>query len=357
MRGAAGESAGDTEMWPAVAVLREIEPRLPPWLVSSHALTRCRQVAARLPDLITSYYMECRLHDDPQVDFLVQFTDREAAAPNFERSLPNRSKSRCWDRNLALMGKWSEGDQPLHEAPVLWLEYDLDPGFETAVPDASPSIGLERGYLSRFIRRRTPDIEAARRRALAGLRAIADGAERASMEADLAHCLAALPPGGSLIYVSVMTARAPSLLKLYLSVPKPAVMAYLAAIGWPGNAAQVERVLASCYGPIAETVFLDVTVESGVLPRIGFALSQLHAVELAAFDPAWTWVDMPGSNPAKRDALQAWPGQSIASIGGLLTSVHRWVDLKAVLDSAGALSFKAYLGFMPALPSPSLTLV
>jgi hypothetical protein len=344
-------------MWPAEAVLREIEPRLPPGFVSSQALTRCRQVAARLPDLITSYYMECRLHDDPQVDFLVQFTDRAAAAPCFEQSLGTRSKSRSWDRNLALMGKWRERDQPLNEAPLLWLEYDLAPGSDAAAPEASPSIGLERGYLSRFMRRRVPDIEAARRRALAGLQAITDGAERTAMEADMAHCLDALPTGGGLIYVSVMTARVPSVLKLYLSVPKPSVIAYLAAIGWPGSAAQVERILASCYGPIAETVFLDVSVESGVLPRIGFALSQLHAAELAAFDPAWTWLDMPGSSRAKRDALQGWPGQSIASIGGLLTAVHRWVDVKAVLDSVGELTFKAYLGFMPDLPSPSLTLV
>jgi len=343
-------------MWPAGAVLREVEPLVPPRLVSSRALARCRQVAAGLPDLITSYYMECRLDDDPQVDFLVQFTDRAGAAPGFGRSLGPGSKSRCWERNLALLDKWGQRSEPLHEAPLLWLEYDLDARADAAVPEASLSIGLECGYLKRFIDRRLPDVEAARRRAIAALEAIADGAERAEMEADLARCLDALPRGASLVYVSVMTARAPSLLKLYLSVPKPAVIGYLAAIGWPGDAAQAQRLLASCYGPIAETVFLDVSVANGVLRRLGFALSQLHAAEIAAFDPVWTWVDMPGASLAKREALQAWPGLSTACVAGLVTSVHRWVDLKAVLGPAGELTFKAYLGFMPELPYPSLTL-
>jgi hypothetical protein len=326
-------------MWSPAAVFAEIEPRVPASLVDSTRLASCRRVASTLRGTPTSYYLECRLDDDPQADFLVMFCDRADAA-----SCADAPPGTAWVSNLPVLTAPAEPE----EVPFVWLEYDVDERFDRERPQPSVSIGLERGYLDRYWRAPAVAIEDVSRRARRALALLGRG----DSQPLLARCASAIPPGGSLVYLSVMTARPRALVKLYVSIPKGRTVKFLRTIGWRGDLTAVDALVRRAYAPMADTVFADLSLGETVLPRLGLAFSQLHRREMETFDPCWSWLPMATALPEKRRALASWPGQAEARIDGWRTCVHRWVDLKAVLDGDGNVRWKAYLGFMPQLPLP-----
>ncbi|HXJ19725.1 MAG TPA: hypothetical protein VMT03_05780 [Polyangia bacterium] len=335
----------------AEQILKAVEADLPEEAIGREALEDCSSVASRLPSGVRSYYLECRLDDDPQVDFLVQFTDRLQACRDLQAVLP-ASPSRSWEQNVSLFRRWSDDATPLREVPFLWLEYDIDADFDSVIPEASPSIGVERGYFSRYRERPDSDNAGALRRASAGLAALASPAPSDVLQATVDRCVRALPARGALIYVSWMITRTPSCLKLYLALPKTEVLAYLARIGWRGDEERVRRVIETQYGPVQETAFIDVSVDDRVLSRVGFALSQLHRREMERFTEQWACVDVPPECTRKMAAVRRWPGIAEMRLDGQRSWLHRWLDLKFILEENGRLRPKAYLGFMPRPPLP-----
>jgi hypothetical protein len=333
---------------PAERVLAAVEDDFPPEVVGPRARDQCRLVARGLPDVVSSYYVECRLDADPQVDFLVQMRNPHGTAARFEQALP-APRSQAWQRNLALFHGWGRRGATLADAPFLWLEYDLDARFDSDAPQASPSIGLERGYLARFHSRAAPDTVVARRLAGAALQLLGGPA---GLPRSVERCFAALPPGGSVIYLSWMTTRQPALLKLYISVPKRTVFGYLEAIGWRGNEGVIRAVLDTYFPFIDDDIFLDISLDDGPLPRLGLALSQLHARELNRRRPAWEWLRLPAACADKWAALAAWPAILATTVEGQRTWIQRWLDLKVVTEVDGETRVKAYLGFMPGPPAP-----
>lgn len=331
--------------------MREVSARVPALLVGERQLAACRTVAASLPPGAEAFYLECRLDSAPRVDFLAMVRRRRGAAQGFVAARQGLAESYAWRKNHALLSAWSEGAGDVADAPLLWFEYDIDERFDAGVLDASPSICVERGYYSRYAREPDVDVADAGRVARGALAQLLAPAWREA-DSDVCRCIQALPKGGSLIHVSTMLARAERVVKLYLSLPKSDVLEYLERIAWPGNLAAIEGVLGSWYAPVANTVFLDISIQAGTLPRLGLALSQLHQREMRRFDPSWGWVPLPRAADAKKRELAAWPGVSEARVDGVRTWIHRWVDLKVVVPEAGPPEFKAYLGFGPALPPP-----
>ena len=336
---------------PAEQVLKAIEEELPEEVIGREALEDCCGVASRLPHRVSSYYLECRLDEDPQVDFLVQFKDRDRAASDLRAALP-AVLSPGWERNIRLFQRWSDEASQLRDVPFLWLEYDMGGGFDRAMPEASPLIGVERGYFARYRERPAPDHGDVLRRASAGLEVLAAPAGSNDLQAAVERCVRALPAGGALIYVSWMIARMPPCLKLYLSLTKADVLPYLARIGWPGDEERARQVIEAHYLSAEQTVFLDVSFDGQVLARIGFALSQLHRREMNHFTPDWAWLDVPRECVSKMAAVRRWPGITERPLDGHRTWLHRWLDLKFVLEKDGRLRTKAYLGFMPCPPLP-----
>ncbi len=320
---------------------------MPRALASPGVLEPCDVIAASVPSAAAAYF-ECRLNDAEQVDYLMLTRQRLDAAAEFSKARQGLSDSPVWEKNRALLRSWSSGVGDLADVPLLWFEYDIDGRFDEKVLDASPSLCVERGYHRREMGAPIANAERSRRLAQVALEHLRSG-DDASIVAAL-QCVDALPERGALVYVSSMLTRPERATKLYVSLPKTLVFDYLRRISWPGDASLLEEVLRGWYEPIASTVFLDLTVTERVHGRLGLALSQLHQREMERFDPAWSWVPMPGSEPLKRRALAEWPGTCEARLHGTRAWIRRWVDLKAVIHESGRVEPKAYLGFSATLP-------
>lgn len=334
--------------WSPSNVLGAVTPHLPELLVGNDQLQICRRIADELQTSIRSYYLECRLNDDPQIDFLVLTGDRMNVARQLEALLGGERCAGAWRRNLSLLRGWAGADPGLDGAPLVWFEYDLDGRFDVLAPVASPSLCVEEGYFSRFEGNPSIDQLAARRRAGAAVKHLVSGSRQARISPVIEDCIAALPEGGSLVYVSEMLTRQPNVTKLYLALPKVSVTGFLSRVGWPGDMTQASEILDTYYAEVSSTVFIDLSVTDELIKRIGFAFSQFHQREMRCFDPCWRWMPMPGVNPHKRDALALWPGESEVVLDGSRCVLRRWVDIKVVVGDTHELSFKAYLGFMPA---------
>jgi hypothetical protein len=149
-----------------------------------------------------------------------------------------------------------------------------------------------------------------------------------------------------------MVARRPAETKLYLALPKDRLEPYLRDIEWPGSISLVRDALEHAYDRIGATVFVDVALSDRVQAKLGLAYSQFHRAEISDFDPAWRWLPMPDTCSIKRSELALWPGVEESRVDGIRTWLHRWLDIKLVLDARGNRRHKAYLGYMAALPPP-----
>jgi hypothetical protein len=336
--------------WTSSGVFAALEPFIPQNLVGDHQLDACRRIAARLPRQMTSYYLECRLHDDPQVDFLALTTKRGTAGHSFADQWEKADD--VSSRNLRALRAWAAGSEELDLVPAVWFEYDVDDRFDREAPVASPSFGVERCYQGRFSGNACVDVEEAHRLARSCLAQVLTPAEFRGMEGMLRRSVDALSGDGALIYASATLARAENVVKLYLSMPRSDVLGYLDSVGWPGDRSAVDSLLETYYPGVSTTVFLDLSITGAPLRRLGFALSQLHLGELSTFSPDWSAVPIPGAVTRKREGLAGWSGTAEARIDGVRTCLRRWLDMKIVLTTEDVLQFKAYLGFMPSFPLP-----
>jgi hypothetical protein len=338
-------------LWSPGDVMAAVEPWISSELLSPARLERCRTVAASLPRAMSSYYLECRLDADDQVDFLT-LTKHPRASRLFAESLGEAARSSPWRETLALFEDWCDGAPDLSEVPFFWLEYDIDRRFRPDAPLASPGFCLEAEYLTRFTRSPLVEPQRMRRIATAALSRLLDPERARRSQGMLERCIDALPRGGSLIHLSAMLAREPSKLKLYLAIPRSKMFDYLGHIGWRGSAEAVRELLATTHASFEHTVYVDVSLGDEVDDLLGLALSQFYQTETPDFTPGWDWLELPGVCESKRRAAARWPGVSVTTLGGDPCWIERWLDLKIVVDGDGQFRHKAYLGFMPSPPPP-----
>ncbi|HWA72783.1 MAG TPA: hypothetical protein VG937_10625 [Polyangiaceae bacterium] len=310
------------------------------------ALVHCERVAARIPEFARSHYIECRLGGDRQLDFLSYFDDKRAAAAfSAQPSLFDRSP--IWARSLELLNAWAEPSSLLSRARSVWLEYD---GSQlSGEPEASPSVCLEPDYYARHAGLDSGIDPRAREMTEATLALLLPQARRRAALAAVLRCFDALPTGGSIPYVSVMVARQPVTVKLYVALPRRAALGFLERAAWPGNIASAEALLASYYQPTYETAYLDLTVTERVESRLGIAESQFHVGEGRSIGGFLDRVQLAGEFVEEREALKSWSGASLVEIAGMAALIRRWLDGKAVLMGE-EVQYKAYLGFSARLP-------
>src|SRR6187402_1442868 len=229
------------QRWPASEVLAAIEPHLAAILVGDEQLEGCRRVARRLPFAPRSYYLECRMDASDQVDFLALTRNRHDIAEQLAASYPESTLG-TWLPTLSLLRGWAGEDPALADAELFWLEYDVDARLDRSWPVGSPSICLERGYLDRNLGPAKIDRQAGLNRARAALQHLVAPNRRELVANAVTRCHAALPPAGSVIYLSETLTRSPCVTKLYVSLPKTEVLAFLHAIEWPGNLGDVSDI-------------------------------------------------------------------------------------------------------------------
>ena len=343
------EAAGTNALPPKAAVpapidtFRALRSSLPTFL-EQRRVDWCERVAEQTPAGARSHYLECRLGGDDRVDFMSSF-DRGCIGLESELTRLHGSEP-SWQCNLRLMREWRT-DELLSQSHYVWLEYDA-PERAGAPLEANPSVALEDAYYLRHLTGAVPANPAARLIAERVLGYLLPPSTVTAMASAMDQCFRALPSTGSIAYVSVMSTRCPVTCKLYVVLPRTEACDYLRRIAWPGDVALADATLAHLYAPEVQTAYLDITLTDRVQERLGIPTSQFQQGELARTQSGHSWLRLPSSLGEASGALLRWPGVQRAMLGHIPVTIHRWLDVKAVLER-GAVQYKAYLGFMPRL--------
>jgi len=340
--------------------LPEIAPHLPGALVPEPSWPALRAAAGDLPDVASTFYLERPLGAGADRVDLLACVAAEGGAP--ER-LAAWCLRRGWERLHAFAEEWARPGTLLHrQVPFVWMEMDA--------PYQRPNLLLctDPSPLERY-RGPQPEIET-----VAAREALEEVSERnraprpETLEAwrlDLVEraaelllgaplsrealsavrtCHQALPPGGSIVHLSIMSARSPAALKLNAWLPRERLRGYLRDIGWPGDPDAIEAGV-DRFAPGSPVVRLDVTPGSA---RLGL---ELFRPEERRRDPSRdalldTCLAAGLCTPEQRAALRGWPGsERVRGPGGEWPArVSRWTDAKIVFHGGELLAAKAYLG-------------
>jgi hypothetical protein len=317
----------------------QIRAHLPPWL-DARALEWCAQIAEHIPDGASSHYLELRLNAGPEIDFLTCITYKQLAAQLKRRLGP--SLSSAWQSNLTILDEWATPNSALSGAPLVYLEYDAGASTSDTDPEASLAVCVESNYQARqWQSPRATDLTAVELGKQL-YRRLAPDAQREAWTAAIERCYAALPPGGAIPHVCVMSAREPITAKPYVVLPRANVLSFLRGVEWPGCLHTVQELLETYYAAFREHVYLDLTVTDAVQERLGLVTSQFQAREMSC--STLDWWRLPPELAAQQAALSEWTGYSEATLGGDRVWIQRWLDTKLVLCGE-QIVYKAYLGF------------
>jgi hypothetical protein len=229
--------------------LTALAPHLPPALLPPNQM---RELAARLSDLpgeLTSHFgLECRLHDDSQVDVQCAIK-RNGAGHHLLMEGPWPALWRMhplWQQLQRFARRWYTGESPA--ISHIWLGFDLARPHPLLLP---------------LIHLRTDKVERD------GILPLVEQVREASLPGALArtarHCLDAAPVP---TYIGLLTAREATALRWTLPLPLTEVRGFLDEVGWPGDLPRVIRILDAA-GAWTTHVGLSLNIGEQVEPYLG----------------------------------------------------------------------------------------
>jgi hypothetical protein len=306
--------------YPLAGTLGMVARYLPEELVPAASRERVLWVAGRIPAALTrAAYLECRLREGPDpVDliFRVERSGAEILAGRHPGVDPARllACGPAWRAVADFCRAWLDGSGP-EWALVrhLWLELDLDsPSLDGGAPVPPPSVfvafddgatvGMETGAVLALMER--------------VLAPLAPGTLDGDTRARLGGVLDRRPPGAAVPYAGVMLSRPRQAVRLYLSkVAGAAVPGLLNEVGWPEDqgreAAEAVAAMAAAGAPEVGMLHLDV-LEGALLPRLGVEYTLERHAQIRGRVAEAGFLDALAARrlcePARRDALLAWPG-------------------------------------------------
>ena len=329
-----------------------------PVLLPPAALGRVMRVAGCIPAALTrAAYLECRLRDGPDPVDLIFRMEREGAEILAGRN-PAVDPSRLLDAGPAwravadFCSAWLDGSDPSWRlVRHLWLELDLDDASLPAawpLPQPSVFVALDDDATAAMGTDAVLDLVA---RVIAPLAPdVLDGDTRSRLRAVLER----RPPGAAVPYAGVMLSRPRQAVRVYLSrVPGAAVPGLLNEVGWPEDqgrmAAEVVSTMRDAGAPEVGMLHLDV-LEGALLPRLGVEYTLDRGTQIRGRVAEQSFLDTLAErrlcDPARRDALLAWPGYELLTLPHELwpSLLARRVNcIKLVHEPDRAPQMKAYL--------------
>ena len=323
---AAGRPPRGVGRYPLAGTLGIATRHVPPVLVAGPARERVLRVAGRIPAALTrAAYLECRLLPGPEPVDLI-FRVERAGAEILAGRHPGVDPSRllacgpAWRAVADFCRAWLDGDGP-EWALVrhLWLELDLDdPGLPGAPPLPQPSVfvAFDDDATAALGTDAVLDLVAR------VVRPLAPSAMDADTRARLRGVLERRPPGAAVPYAGVMLSRPRQAVRVYLSrVPGAAVPGLLNEVGWPEDqgrmAAEVVAVMRDAGAPEVGMLHLDV-LEDALLPRLGVEYTLERRAQIRGRVAERAFLDALAERglcePARRDALLAWPGYELLTL-------------------------------------------
>ncbi len=316
-----------------------LDPRLPSRLVDRRAREWLAGVSRLAPGDCAGV-LELRLAgDSPAVDFAFRLI-----RPDQARSVSPRLSAA---RARSFVSRWARREPELEPVSSLWLEFDSPGDGAEREPGKPPAPLLcarfgrvvDAGWLTGSL-----------------VPALCGEALSAARRHILDRCLEALPAGARVLYFFSLLGRPGEAVRIEIFGLDPAAMAaYLRQAASPREAELVDAAAPLVAGAGRYHLSLDVGAE--VAPRIGV---ECGFERQPRREPRWAelldrLVAHRLADPAKRDAVLAWPGQDspwtapgrwpAAALGLGGHGVRGLSHLKLVLRPGRAPKAKAYLLF------------
>ena len=235
-----------------------------------------------------------------------------------------------------LLAEWVQPGTRFSESTgILWLEYDL--AEEAVHPPMiyfglrSPS-GSEAGELMEHARRLVSRHPMSPR-------------QRKTLEL----CFDAVPPGGVISFFADQSPARPTRdLRLVADLLCEDVLAWLEAIGWPGDREACGQAL-SLLGEACPYPSIYADVGEQVRPNLGI---EPHLPDLRKFPEIWEvflrhLAERGAATPEQLSAVTRWAGSATIEVSGVesLIRLDRIPGFKLVLDASGRLTAKVYLAY------------
>lgn len=333
----------------ASETLEFIQPVIPADLVAQNSYARLRDLATRLPPVISHFYLECRLGSNSQVDFHTCITARDGR-PLLAKHIA-RPESFFHDQGAlrSFLTDWQCPDSPLnHGVPLLWLEYDEA---QMIAPHPVPNIlfcvepefatGNWRATHSDAVKRTWAACER-------GLQILAASRYDAGTRKRIRQCHDLAAESGRVLHVSFMQGRRDPLIKLNILLPVADIGRFLEEIDWPGRSGPVRQLLSQL---LAEDNYakLDVAFGDHVAPTLGLEFFSSSDSGQQQIDHVERMSRLPRESVEKLEALHDWPGSESVYYEKQKWPMRlvRWLDTKIILDAEGCCEAKAYLGYSP----------
>jgi hypothetical protein len=334
--------------------------RAPRALVTAEAFTRIEVLANDLPDVMSSYYFECRLDSHcNQVDLLGCVGAVDGGRDVLTAHLLQWGQCQSdpiWKLVTEFCVTWSDPRSPMHAlVPHIWLAFDLRESESSGSPSApclllrvvpAPSNGAAASQLPRTAR----DAQQFRQLIDALFDILPKEPSGNTRRKALQACYDLLPAKGHIVHVSLMLKRNPQTCKLNILLPKAQLVHYLTRVGMRDSTPEISAFIGR-FAPAHERLKLQLVVNESVAETLElefhFDESKDSQQRYAALLSELCTSGLCSSE--KMDALRRWPGRfGLAAPGERWpTQWSTWTDLKITYQAEAAISAKGYLGFAP----------
>lgn len=250
-------------------------PHIPRVLVPPDASRRLREIAQSLPASIAEgMLLECRLHDDDQVDLSVGLNRAHChevlhGAPS-ETGLASRFFGTPEWRSIRMFAAaWNHPALRLHSAVTqICFEFDGDTSdWDVPIPSLFVRLAQRDTSISSGRIEHRRDVRAA-------LTHLLPASEAAAIHPMLSQCLHVLTPGASISWLARMLPRGHTGVRICISgLPIAAIGAYLDLMGWTESGDRIDQEIIIL--GIRETntnVTLAFDIEQHVGARVGLEL-------------------------------------------------------------------------------------
>lgn len=281
---------------------------------------------------------ECRLDDDPRVDFMACTLASDGGrsanldGKTFEREYPQRGPP-----PPDLLAAWREPSPAAEDTEGLWFEWDQQPDTTW------------RPFL--FVRAadaRWPE-ERSSAQFAQWLDWLTSNAEPCFVEAEVRarvlDTVKRLPREARVLHLASLTPRGVQAIRMHVSLSKARIEEFVSLRGWQASEALQHGLQAISTLPDPVGIQFDVAGDG-----LEFLDLEIYAESDPGSDVRWKraidWVaSLPGTSPAKLESAIQWAATvAVGQCGAILI---RRVSLKVRFLRDGKTACKAYLGFSP----------
>ena len=321
-------------------------------LVTPSARTAAASFARGLPPVFQWLVLESRLTSEApeRVDLLACLIDDGQTRTRLSHAL-DADDLHPGIAHAPLLERWCRSPRALAGAKVLWCEWDapfaraqplqligIDPRFWCPRRGARPEPGEQTGI------------------AAAGYDATFGVAHDPPTLALIEAAIASLPPTGSALFTASLRPRGKDVDRLFVELPREAVLPWLEANRWLGDRGDARRWLYDVIAPW-EPAYIQVEVAAGGLnAHLGIEPRQTSGARSERRERRAFLTRLVASGRARADRVEAlltWEGTSRVALGGVTLREVRTFHLKQVSQLGEAPEVKAYLGvhYRPAITS------